>query len=140
MGSLHNIIMSDGDEDLNSLKSRITKIEEEAENTLPEKEQALIYIATSISKYTLEYWLNNFEKWYQLLSSTQKSSIKIMKAKQSFSWKSVGKNDVAGGIGGAVGAGVATLFGPIGWAGWGGAIIGGAAGSSAYDAAMQLMK
>lgn len=131
--------MSDGDEDLNSLKSRIVKIEEEAENILPEKEQTVIYVATSIASHTLEYWLNNLEKWNQLLSSTQKSSTKIMKAKQAFSWKSVGKNDVAGGIGGAVGAGVARLFGPVGWAGWGGAILGGAAGASAFDAAMQLM-
>lgn len=128
--------MTDGDLDVISLDNRISTLENRVfEANLTESEQIIIYSATNTARYSLDYWNRNLASW-DVLIGTNTATLKVQRR---FSWKSVGKNDVAGAIGGAVAAGIANLFGPVGWAGYGSTILAGAAGASAYDAAMQLM-
>lgn len=130
-----NVVMSDDDYSLASLQSRINNIESQVPAlNLTEDQQSVVYSATSIAKYTLEYWNANFDNWVALNTNLGGRVNRSL----GFSWKQVGKNDVAGGIGGAVATGIARFFGPVGWGVWGAGILGGAAGASAYDAIMQL--
>lgn len=55
-----------------------------------------------------------------------------------FSWKQVGKMDVASGVGAAATVGVANFFGPTGWAVFGAATLKGAGGGSVTDAILQV--
>ena len=131
-----NVVMSDDDYSLPSLQNRINNIESQVPSlNLTEEQQIIIYSATSVAKYTLEYWNVNFDEWVAL-----NSNINGRMASRPFNWKQVGKNDIAGAVAGAAATGIARLFGPIGWTIWGGAILGGAVGGSAYDAVMQLLK
>lgn len=57
-----------------------------------------------------------------------------------FSWKELGRSDVAGAAWGAAACGVARFFGPLGWKVWVIGIVGSAAGGSAYNAVDQLLK
>lgn len=126
-----NIVLSDDDYDIISLNNRIESIELRVSSmNLTEKEQFIIYSSTSVAKYSLAYWKDNYMEWRNTLIDEELTSTRV----NGFSWKSVGKNDVAG----AAAVGVAGLFGPIGWGTFASGVIGGAVGGSAYDAVLQL--
>jgi len=55
-----------------------------------------------------------------------------------FSWKQVGRIDIASGVGAAATVGVANFFGPTGWAVFGAATLGTAVGGSVTDAILQV--
>ena len=128
-----NVVLSDEDHSLSSLQARISQIEATVPAlNLTIEEQGLIYSAAAVGRHTLEYWNVNYENWLALNGGTGSKTGKV------FSWKQAGKHDVAGAVAGAVTTGVLRLFGPVGWSVWGAAILGGAAGASAYDAIIQL--
>ncbi len=144
-----NAIMSDNDHDLKSLQKRIISIENRAVNNLVEEEYAVILAATSVAKYTLEYWSENLDKWSVLLSGNTatlqtmprlKSGNAESEEDDNFSWKEVGKADVGGAVAAAAGSGVGYLVagGPVGWKAWAGIVAGGAAAGSVGDAIEQL--
>lgn len=120
-------ITRDEDSDVNSLLSRIEKVENSALENLPVEQQKLILLATSVAA-------NSYSFWYQYASKQKqtRASVKI-------NWKSAGKSDIAGAVGAAVGCGIARFFGPVGWKVWAGAIVGGAVGNSATDLTMQVL-
>ena len=57
---------------------------------------------------------------------------------RGFSWKQVGRIDIASGVGAAATVGVANFFGPTGWAVFGAATLGGAVGGSVSEAILQI--
>ncbi len=150
-----NLVMSDDDGDLESLQARILEIEKEAVMKMEEEDYIVILVATSVAKNTLAYWHANLDEWVELLSEDvdsfqQKNDVKeVQGAKEvqteednrvDFSWKLVGKEDVAGAFGAAFGSGVSYVLtaGPVGWKVWAAIVVGGAAGTSAQNAIGQL--
>lgn len=143
-----NKIMSDNDYNLNSLRNRIISIEKRAVSNLLEEEYAIILSAASVAKYTLEYWSENFDKWSELLGGNTVTLSSIARLKSSnvesdnggFSWKEVGKVDVATAAGAATTGGVTYLLGlgPVGWKAWAGIVGGAAVGGSVTDIILQI--
>ncbi|MFV0506544.1 MAG: hypothetical protein ACK5L5_07530 [Bacteroidales bacterium] len=127
-----NKIMSDNDHNLKSLKRRIVSLEKRAVSNLTEEECAVVLSAASVAKCTLEYWNENLDKWSELLGDNTATPPAVARLKSNgvFSWKVLGKADVAGAVGAASTGGVTYLLGlgPVGWKAWAG-VVGGVAGS-----------
>jgi hypothetical protein len=121
------------------------RIRVRAKSECSDKEIFTVLAAIEVGTNSLTYWHSNIDKWSNLVASLESKSangrISYNKRTQSdFSWKSVGKADVSGAIGAAVGVGVAAIVtGPPGWAAGGAAVAGGAVGASAGDAVLQLL-
>ncbi len=99
-------------------------IRSEAFNSLPKNEATIVIAAIDIGIHSLTYWHNNISVWANLLGN--RDPIKRI------NWKEVGAWDIAGAIGGGVGAAI-TGAGAIG-----GAIAGGV-GTSLASAIYQLI-
>jgi hypothetical protein len=123
-----DVIMSDSDDDLVSLHNRIIRLEEEAITILTEEELTQLFAGSAVAYYTLEYWQDySVEQGDTTLSAS------------AFSWKQVGKVDVATALGVATGEAVSLLFaGPFGWKAYVGVIVGGAVAGSVTDAILQI--
>lgn len=118
-------IFSDNDEDIDSVINRICAVEEKASTLLDGDEKNLILCSTSIAINTAYYW-------YKRVSENGLRS--------PFSWKSLGKSDLAGAVDGAVsGVVIGAIGGPVGWGAFFAGIAGAAAGSSAGNAVEQLL-
>lgn len=136
-----NVVLTDDDESITSLQNRITLIEEQIPSlNLNEQDQTELYITTNTARYSLAYWNENYYEWAQLINSAnQVNSKKSVPKTLAFSWKRVGKGDVAGAAAGALAFGGAAIFGgPVSWSAFGASVGGWAAGCSAYEAIMQL--
>ncbi len=98
-----------------------------------DNETAILYTALVISKYSFEYWYEYLDDWTVLLTGNNKGW---------FSGSEVVKWDIAGGIGGglvgAIAGGTASL-GVLTVPGWIAGAVGGAIGTSATDAAYQIL-
>jgi hypothetical protein len=118
-------LMSDEDNDLVSLRSRIMELENEAEVVLSENELTIFLMSSAVAFYTLEYW-----RGY--------ATTKITRA--PFSWKELAKADVGGVVTGlaVVGAERLIMGRPVGWKVCAAAAVGGAVGGSAWNAIDQL--
>lgn len=154
-----NEVVSDDDENLASCVQRIHNIENEVSSLgLSNEEAAKLYISTNTAINSLTYWHDNAQDWINVLSNRSSGDIptvevlkdgpklsRLMRAdgnkpKQGFSWKKVGKGDIAGAGAGVVAFGGAALFGgPVSWAAFGASVGGWAAGCSAYEAITQLL-
>jgi len=108
----------------------LKNIESKAILNLSADESIIIITAVEVGINSFTYWHENLDKWNELLGN---------KSKAAFSWGSVGKSDVAGAVGGAVGAAVVNVIPGAGQVGYVGAIAGGAIGNSAVDAVGQLL-
>jgi hypothetical protein len=113
----------------NSVLDEISLIEKEIElnGNLTDEEMVTLLSATQVSRYSYNYWSENWDSWVALANRNKSSSNK-------FSEKSAGgnivKGDVAGAIGGAAGAWAVNVIPGAGQVAYGGAIIGaGVAGS-----------
>jgi hypothetical protein len=117
-----------------------------AKSECSEQEVFTVLAAVEVGVNSLTYWHENIDKWANLMADIERKSSNgrvgnlAKVAKKDFSWKSVGKSDVSGAVGAAVGVGVAAVVtGPPGWAAGGAAVAGGAVGASATDAVGQLL-
>jgi len=122
--------------DLNSTLSIFDNVKERVKNECTQEEKPVLFAAIGIGVNSLTYWNNNFDKWMVLASTTTNKAANGCDS--CFSWKQVGKADVAMGVGGAATAGVANFFGPTGWAVFGAATLGGAVGGSVSEAILQI--
>jgi hypothetical protein len=123
-----DVIMSDSDYDLVSLHNRIIRLEEEATERLTEEELTQLFAGSTVAYYTLEYW-----------QDYSKEQGDTTRAASDFSWKQVGKVDVATAVGVATGEGIYMLIaGPIGWKAFVASVVGGAIGGSVTDAILQI--
>lgn len=132
-----NIVLTDDDEDIASLQNRISVIESQIPSlNLSEQDQTELYITTNTARYSLSYWNENYYNWVQIINSGTQLNGKSKSPKTlNYSWKRVGKGDLAG----AAAWGVGALFGgPVTWSAFGISVGGWAAGCSAYEAVMQL--
>lgn len=120
------------DEIITSLNNLDVKIKSECEV----EEIDILLSATSIGRYSFQYWHDNYDKWISEFGPTYN-----LKSTQAFGWGEVGKNDVAygigGGLAGALVGGTATL-GVLAVPGWVAGAIGGAIGGSVGNAILQL--
>ncbi len=98
---------------------KIKEIELDITNQCTQEESIVLLSSTSIARYALEYWVNNYEDWLNELGGIDISAINksgLKSANSSQSWLSetlgaMGKSDV---VGGAIGAGVGALAGGVG--------------------------
>ena len=93
-----------------------------------DNESAIILIAASVMKYSLEYWYINIDKWVEILSNNNEMSKKL----NMFSRKKVGKSDVTDAIGG-------TMAGAITGGGAAVTATAGAFGASVYSVFDQVL-
>lgn len=128
------ISLNNAPNDFDSTINQINAIEETAQNELTEIEAQIILAGAEIGKASLEYWRDNIDEWQQVLLDGNNNN----SAKSWFSWSDVAGADVAGAVGGAVGAAVVNVIPGAGQVGYAGAIIGGAAGGSAASAVSQI--
>lgn len=114
--------------------TELETIQATAKQTLSQQHAQIIIIGTEIGKASISYWKENLNEWQELIAPANAQS-------RTAGWFSGGEvvgADVAGGIGGAVGAAVVNVIPGAGQVAYGGAILGGAAGASAADAVMQV--
>ncbi len=139
-----NVIVSDNDNSLASIISRIESLESTA-YSFSDQEKYVVFSASVVAKNSLTYWHDNYSNWQNLFppSMSNNSILSISNNKNNYqvlgdvSWKTVGKADIAGAVGGAVRSGVAAFFGPVGWGAFGASVIGTALGGSASAAVLQ---
>lgn len=121
-------------EDSDAAITELDAIQATAKQNLSQQDAQIIIIGTEIGKASISYWKENFNEWQELIAPTSSQA-------RTTGWFSGGEvvgADVAGGIGGAVGAAVVNVVPGAGQVAYGGAILGGAAGASAADAVMQV--
>jgi len=118
-----------------SVLDAITEIEEEIEQNknLTEEEMITLLSATQVSRYSYNYWSENWNKWLVLAGEDM----------SNFNGNSAGryaivKADVAGAIGGAAGAWAVNVIPGAGQVAYGGAIIGAGVASSVGAAVYAL--
>jgi hypothetical protein len=120
---------------LNQTLEGIVELEKSASSKLSEKELFVIYCATSVAKATSKYWYANFTKWKMLKSNNmlKTNSFKTSSIEDdlAYGWRDVLGDDVAGAVGGALGAAVVNLAPGAGQVAYGTAIAAGAVGNSA---------
>lgn len=114
--------------------NELEAIQATAKQNLSQKDAQIIIIGTEIGKASISYWKENFNEWQDLIAPSSAQG----RITGWFSGGEVVGADVAGGIGGAVGAAVVNVIPGAGQVAYGGAILGGAAGASAADAVMQV--
>lgn len=111
-------------------------IEGEAREEMEVEDNCIILFTISVARNSLAYWYQNLDDWEILFDEFKGSK---SGAKEGwFSWKSVGKEDVKGAVGGGTAVGVAACFGPVGAGAAATGIIGGAASFSVVEAVDQL--
>jgi hypothetical protein len=121
-------------EDSESTIKELDAIQVSAKQSLSQQDAQLIIIGTEIGKASISYWKANFNDWQELIAPSNAQG----RTSGWFSGGEVAGADVAGGVGGAVGAAVVNVIPGAGQVAYGGAILGGAAGASAADAVMQV--
>ncbi len=57
--------------DISKIKDKLDKINKNATSKLSNKDIQCIYIASSIAYASVQYWQNNFPKWYTLLKADE---------------------------------------------------------------------
>lgn len=145
-----NAIISDNDNSIQSLQTRITNMETKIyQSSLTQTQQAALYIITNTAKSSLVYWNLNIDAWTGLVNETSLTSspitlestntFTIKSNSYGFSWKKVARSDVAGAVAGVAAWGVVAIAGgPFTLAACGASVGSWAAGCSAYEAIMQL--
>ena len=128
-------IFNDNFLDVPGVISSLDNLEEKILSDCPEKEQHVLLCATSIGRYSFQYWSDNLDVWIDEFSPNNKLK------KAQFSWATVGKNDVAYGVGGGVAGAIvggSLTLGVLSIPGWAAGAIGGAVSGSIGNAILQL--
>jgi hypothetical protein len=146
-----NALLRDQDTSLVSLKNRIHILETTISHAnLTEGEQAILYSATNTASSTLTYWNENYNNWVTTLPDDTPSGphpprptgLHLPKPENDVThpyWKSIGIADVAGAIGGAVGAAVINIMPGPGQVAYASAIVGTALGGSVTQAVTSIL-
>jgi hypothetical protein len=133
-----DIILNSIASDINSALTLLDELEDKAINTLTEEEAQVIPIGAEVEKTSITYWYENMDEWDEVINSNE--GARNSRTKGWFSWSEVGGADVAGAVGGAVGAAAVNVVPGLGQASYGAAIVGGATAASAADAVIQAWK
>ncbi|MBC7651305.1 MAG: hypothetical protein H7101_06105 [Deinococcales bacterium] len=144
-----NVILSDDDNSITSIISRIEQLEMTA-STFSDEEKYVVFSASVVAKNSFSYWNEHFDDWQNLfhsnnfnlgtLSTGNLGSSGNYQTLGAVNWKNVGKADVAGAVGGAIRSGVGLFFGPVGWGSFGLSVIGTALGGSGTAAVYQWLQ
>ncbi len=130
-----NNAINDTTLDLNATIAIFENVKERIKNECTLEEVSVLLVAIEIGASSLSYWNTNFDNWVALASENKATAVCDS---CNFNWKQVGKNDVAGGIGGAVATGVVgATGGPFGWGVFGAGTLGGAVAASVQDIILQ---
>mgnify|MGYP006076124753 CR=1 FL=1 len=122
-----DIIISNQNLGLNEIVTKIKELELQANDNLSSSDKIVFFSASTIARYTMNYWNSNSNKWKELFNF------------ETESWYGdAGGADVVGGAAAAVGAAVVNVVIGAGTVAYGAAIIGGGVGSSAYSAIMSF--
>ncbi|QZE14166.1 hypothetical protein K4L44_16835 [Halosquirtibacter laminarini] len=119
-------------DDPNVFVNECTSLQNEIRTTLKQEDAQPLLVSLEVAKNSAEYWSKNLTLWADKLQGNKRK-------KGWFSWKSVGKGDVAGAGGAAVGAFVVNVIPALGQVAYGGAIVGGGVSGSAYSAINQIL-
>jgi len=138
----------------NNIEQKIIEIEREieSETTLSNKQLITLFSATQTAKFSYRYWHENWSSWADLNKTSRKtlkhSTLALSGDEQCTDGhcgcncedaKDIIKADAAGAIGGAVTAAVVNVVPGAGQVAYGGAIVAGAVGGSAVEAANKLL-
>ena len=152
LDSLNSILQQENVEN-NTILEDILNLEISAENDLELSNNQLFVIlaAASTAKNSFQYWDANYHLWESIDSNQSKTNIVCTKSSKSLAKNdghngcacanvsAVAKADVTGAVGMAVGAAAANIIVGPGTVAYGGAIISGAVGNSATEAASQIL-
>ena len=111
----------------NQIVNSIKSLEDNAINILNDNDQRIFFSASTVGRYTIDYWSNNINKWKELFNYETESW-----------WGNAGGADVAGAAGGAAGALVVNVVPVFGQVAYGGAIVGAAVAGSVGSAVYSL--
>lgn len=121
-------ILTNIDFNNNSVLDAINFLEQEIEQNenLTDEDMITLLSATQVSRYSYNYWSENWVNWLALADESKSSRNKSAKSAGG----NIVKGDVAGAIGGAAGAWAVNVIPGAGQVAYGGAIVGaGVAGS-----------
>lgn len=107
-------IMLDSTKTLQQSLDEIAALEITANNdpALDSQELALVLSATSVGKSSLQYWLQNYSQWSNLIGTSTVWKVATNRSASACA-RSAGVADVAGTVGGAVYVGIYSLFSPV---------------------------
>ena len=128
-------IFNDNFLDVQGVISSLEILEEKILSDCTEDEKHVLLCACSIGRHSFKYWFDNLDYWIEEFSPDNKLK------KAQFSWATVGKNDVAYGIGGGVAgaiAGGSVTLGVLAIPGLAAGAIGGAISGSVGNAILQV--
>ena len=131
-----NTILSNSSLTIQEIIEALNTLEVKINSECSIEERNVLLCATSIGRYSFQYWHDNFDKW-----ENEFGTIYNLKNTQKFSWSDVGKNDVAYGVGGGVAGAIvggSVSIGILTAPGWVAGAIGGAVGGSIGNAILQL--
>lgn len=115
--------------DPRDVDSKISELEKEISNgDYDEKQLVTLYSATNVGRFSSEYWSQNGRKWAGLSNNSKKSV-----------GGDIVKGDIAGAVGGAVGAFAVNIIPGAGQLAYGSAIISGAVGFSVATAVNEFL-
>lgn len=128
---LYNII-KDYNDDHEKTYSEITELENKiSDDNFDKKQLITLFSATNLGKFSLEYWINNEEKWSSLSSNPIKSGRRHA--------EDIAIADAAGAVGGAAGAWIVNIVPALGQAAYGSAIVGTAVAGSVTAGIVKLL-
>lgn len=134
LDSLNRIIDLYNSSSVADFNLQVGNLEKEiSTSNLPLVDIVILYSATNTAKYSNVYWSQNTAKWVALNDKESTSSSRLSCC------GGVVKADVAGAVGGAIGAAAVNLLPGAGQVAYGSAILGGAVGNSAVKAVENLL-
>ena len=122
--------------DIQAIIEGLNKLEDKINSECSTEEKDVLLSATSIAKYSFQYWHDNFDTWMNEFGKEYN-----LTSGRKFSWSEVGKNDVAYGVGGGVAGAIvggSVSLGILTLPGWAAGAIGGAVGGSIGNAILQI--
>ncbi len=138
----------------NNIEENISNLEKdiEKENNLSNKQLITLFSATQTARYSYNYWKKNWKKWADLNSNSSTTTLKRLTLMNKGNPKNDGHNgcncedgkdivkaDVGGAVGAAATTWVVNAIPGAGQVGYGGAIVGGAVGTSVGAAVIKFL-
>jgi len=127
-----DLVFKTSGNDVDLIITELNRIMYSVRQELSAEEAQIILAGTEIGKASIQYWSENIDEWKKLLGEGGSPQTRW------FSWSELAGSDVAGAVGGATTAAVVNLLPGAGQVAYGSVILGGAAGTSATDAVMQV--
>lgn len=96
---------------LDRLKAEVLILEAQIEKEAPSVSEAEVLLcATSVARYSSEYWEQNIDVWATVLFSEMEDSFDKDIETRKWSWNLFAKEDIVGAVSGAIGGAAAGFF------------------------------